>query len=397
MKGTEVAYDPATEQPAHGSVVLPVILAALGAGLASAIFLSLILAIFGAFGGGSETPTVSSGGAVSADYARRAVELAGPSVVSIISGAELVDPNTGYATSSPESTGSGVIISEDGYIVTNNHVVTQSDLVTPQDEVLVQLGIENVPARIVGRDAINDIAVIKVERDGLDPIEVGSSDELRPGDPIVVIGNPLGLGISVSTGIVSATGRTFGQELFTGQQAGEYELAQLAAAIQVDAAVNHGNSGGALLNAQGEWVGIPSAGLGDFGTQGLSFCIPIGVAEGIIEDLIEFGRAYHPYLGANTETIDLVVADLYGLPVEQGAFIDTIDEGSPAEDAGLEPSDIIVAVDGEDIATQLDLAGTIRSKDIGDTVTVTVWRMDEDEEWSQYEGDVVLGELEAVR
>jgi putative serine protease PepD len=393
-----VAYDPVTGQPAQKSIVGPVILAALGAGLASAIFLSLILAVFGAFGGGSDSPSVSAGGTdVGADYAKRAVQAAGPSVVSIISGAELVDPSTGYATSAPESTGSGVIISEDGYIVTNNHVVTQSDLVTPQDEVLVQLGVENVPARIVGRDAINDIAVIKVDRDGLDPIEVGSSDELQPGDPIVVIGNPLGLGISVSTGIVSATGRTFGQELFTGEQAGEYELAQLAAAIQVDAAVNHGNSGGALLNARGEWVGIPSAGLGDFGTQGLSFCIPIGVAEGIIEDLIEFGRAYHPYLGANTETIDLVLADMYGLPVEQGAFIDTIDEGSPAEEAGLQPSDIIVSVDGEDIATQLDLAGTIRSKEIGDAVTVTVWRMDDDEEWSQYEGDVVLGKLEAVR
>ena len=318
-------------------------------------------------------------------------------MVSIIAGAELVDPSTGYATSSPEATGSGVIISEDGYIVTNNHVVTRDDLVTPQDEVLVQLGVENVPARIVGRDAINDIAVIKVERDGLDPIEMGSSDELRPGDPIVVIGNPVGIGISVTTGIVSATGRTFGQELFTGQQAGEEELAQLAAAIQVDAAVNHGNSGGALVNARGEWVGIPSAGLGDFGTQGLNFCIPIGVAEGIIEDLIAHGRSFNPYLGANTITIDLVTADLYELPVEQGAYIDTIDEGSPAEEAGLEPGDIIISVDGDPITTQLDLAGTIRTKEPGQTVEVEVWRMDEDEAWDVYSGDVTLGEVESVR
>lgn len=389
-----MAYDPATGQQ-RPSVVLPVILAAVGGGLASAIFLSLILAVFGAFSDGS--PAAPSGGNLSADFARTAADQAAPSVVSIIAGAELVDPNTGYATSSPEATGSGVIISEDGYIVTNNHVVTQSDLVTPQDEVLVQLGVENVPARIVGRDAINDIAVIKVERDGLDPIEMGSSDELKPGDPIVVIGNPVGIGISVTTGIVSATGRTFGQELFTGQQAGEEELAQLAAAIQVDAAVNHGNSGGALVNARGEWVGIPSAGLGDFGTQGLNFCIPIGVAEGIIEDLIAHGRSFNPYLGANTITIDLVTADLYELPVEQGAYIDTIDEGSPAGEAGLEPGDIIVSVDGDPITTQLDLAGTIRTKEPGQTVEVEVWRMDEDEVWDVYSGDVTLGEVESVR
>ena len=389
-----MAYDPATGQQ-RPSVVLPVILAAVGGGLASAIFLSLILAIFGAFSDGA--PATPSGGNLSADFARTAADQAAPSVVSIIAGAELVDPSTGYATSSPEATGSGVIISEDGYIVTNNHVVTRDDLVTPQDEVLVQLGVENVPARIVGRDAINDIAVIKVERDGLDPIEMGSSDELRPGDPIVVIGNPVGIGISVTTGIVSATGRTFGQELFTGQQAGEEELAQLAAAIQVDAAVNHGNSGGALVNARGEWVGIPSAGLGDFGTQGLNFCIPIGVAEGIIEDLIAHGRSFNPYLGANTITIDLVTADLYELPVEQGAYIDTIDEGSPAEEAGLEPGDIIISVDDDPITTQLDLAGTIRTKEPGQTVEVEVWRMDEDEAWDVYSGDVTLGEVESVR
>ncbi|MBN1192806.1 MAG: trypsin-like peptidase domain-containing protein [Coriobacteriia bacterium] len=396
-----MGYDPSTGQqvpdkPSGGSTLLPVVSAAIGGGFLAAISVALLFAIFGAFGGSGDSGT-PAGSAVSADFARTAAEIAAPSVVSIISGAELVDPNTGYATSSPESTGSGVIISENGYIVTNNHVVTQNDLITPQDEILVQFGARNVSARIVGRDALNDIAVIKVEMEGLNPIEIGSSDELKPGDPIVVIGNPVGIGISVSSGIVSATGRTFGQELFTGQQADD-ELAQLAAAIQVDAAVNHGNSGGALVNARGEFIGIPSASLGDFGTQGLNFCIPMGVAKGIIEDLIEFGRAYHPYFGANALTIDLVTADLYDLPVEQGAYIDSIDEGSPAAASGLEPTDIITVIDREDITTQLDLAGTIRSKDVGQTVTIGYWRFDSDTEtWDQYETEATLGEVESIR
>ncbi|MRS12542.1 MAG: PDZ domain-containing protein [Actinobacteria bacterium] len=392
-----MAIDPATGQEKPANKWLPVIVAALVSGIVGGCAVALTFTLFGALGS-SDGGTDSLAGIGDATWARVAAEKAAPSVVSIIAGSELVDPNTGYATSSPEATGSGVIISEDGYIVTNNHVVTENDLMTPVDEVLVQLGAENVPARIVGRDAVNDIAVIKVEREGLTPIEVGSSDDLKPGDPVVVIGNPIGIGISVSSGIVSAVGRTFGQELFTGEQAGEDELAQLAAAIQVDAAVNHGNSGGALVNANGEWVGIPSAGLGDFGTQGLNFCIPIGVAKGIIEDLIAYGRSFNPYLGANTVTIDLVTADVYELPVESGAFVDTIDEGSPAEEGGLQPGDIIIAVDGETITTQLDLAGKIRTKEPGQTVNIEVWRMDQDtEEWDTYDGDITLGEVEALR
>lgn len=395
--------DPATPRQDStsrtGLTVVTALGSALVGGVIAAIVLSLILLVFGAFDTGepkkAEADTTS---VLSADFAKHAAEVAAPSVVSIIAGGELVDPNTGYATSAPEATGSGVIISEDGYIVTNNHVVTKDDLRTPQDEVLVQLGAENVPARIVGRDAINDIAVIKVERDGLDPIELGSSDELKPGDPIVVIGNPQGIGISVSTGIVSAVGRTFGQELFTGEQGGVEELAQLAAAIQVDAAVNHGNSGGALLNAKGEWVGIPSAGLGDWGPQGLNFCIPMGLAKGIIEDLIQYGRSYNPYLGANVETINLVIADVYELPTEHGAYVDSVDEGSPAEAAGLQQGDLIVKIDGEKVATQLEFAGVIRSRDVGETVKIEVWRMDPDtQEWELYQTDATLGEVESAR
>jgi putative serine protease PepD len=394
-----MATDPTTGQNSTGVTVVTAIMAALGGGFVGALVVALLFALFGAFSSPEQPPTTTAqAGMVSADFAKQAAEVAAPSVVAIIAGSELVDPGTGYATSSPQSMGSGVIISEDGYIVTNNHVVTGDDLTTPVDEVLVQLGTENVPARIVGRDALNDIAVIKVDRKGLDPIEIGSSEELKPGDPIVVIGNPSGIGISVSTGIVSAVGRTFGQELFTFEQGGPDELGQLAAAIQVDAAVNHGNSGGALINTKGEYIGIPSAGLGDFGPQGLNFCIPMGIAKGVIEDLIEFGRAFHPYLGANTITIDLVTADEYDLPTETGAYVDAIDEGSPAEDAGLQQGDIIVKFGGEDITTQLDLAGTVRTHDIGETVELEVWRMDPDtEEWDLYTAELTLGEMESVR
>ena len=398
-----MAEIPATgQQPANktGLTIVTAVGAAIGGGMVAAIVLTLILAIFGVFGdNGNEVFLAPPDGWISADFAKSAADVAAPSVISIIAGSELVDPKTGYATSSPESTGSGVIISEDGYIVTNNHVVTKSDLKTPVDEVLVQLGAENISARIVGRDALNDIAVIKIDRTGLDPIDIGSSEELKAGDPIVVIGNPKGIGLSVSTGIVSATGRTFGQELYTRQSGGPGELAQLASAIQVDAMVNHGNSGGALVNTKGEWVGIPSAGLGGYeDTQGLNFCIPIGLAKGIIEDLIATGRAYHPYLGANTQTIDLVIADIYELPTEQGAIIDTIDPGSPADKAGLQPTDIIVEVDGKAIQTQLDLAGTINSKDIGQQVKLVVWRLDQDtQEWSEYDVTVALVEIPSDR
>lgn len=383
-----------------GVTLVSAVFAALGGGFVAAIVVALLFFAFGAFDAEADVgPKITAQeGLVSADFAKEAAAIAGPSVVSIISGSELVDPNTGYATSSPYATGSGVIISEDGYIVTNNHVVTGDDLTTPVDEVLVQLGPEYVPARIVGRDAMNDIAVIKIDRDGLDPIEIGSSGDLEPGDPIVVIGNPSGIGISVSTGIISAVGRTFGWELFTREQTGSEELGQLSAAIQVDAAVNHGNSGGALINYKGEYIGIPSAGLGDFGPQGLNFCIPIDVADGIIEDLIQYGRAFHPYFGANTITVDLVAADLYSLPTETGAFIDEVEEGSPAEEAGLAPGDIIVKFDGETIDTQLDLAGTVRAREIGETVSLEVWRMDPDtEEWDLYDAEVTLGETEAAR
>jgi S1-C subfamily serine protease len=384
-----------------GVTVVTAIAAAIGGGLVAAIILSVILALFGVFGGGNkadyESPPV---GFVSADFAKGVASTAGPSVVAIIAGDKLVDPETNAATSVPAGQGSGVIISADGYIVTNNHVVTKQDLTTPEDEVLVRFGAEYVPARIVGRDALNDIAVIKVERSGLQPIKIGSSDELKPGDPIVVIGNAKGVGISVSTGIVSATGRTFGEELYTRQQAAPGELAVLATAIQVDAAVNQGNSGGALINIKGEFVGIPSAGLGGVmhEAQGLNYCIPIGLAKGIIEDLIANGKAFHPYLGANTITVDHTSADMYALPVQQGAFIDSVDPDSPAEKAGLQPSDIIVSLAGKDVSTQLELAGAINAQDIGKKVEIGAWRLDPaTKEWSDFKVSVTLIEVLSVR
>lgn len=383
----------ADDRGALSAQLLSLIAAALAGGLVAAIGAGFLVAALDKDPAPPAAPEV-----LPADWARTATEIAAPSVVTIISGKELWDPETGYATSAPIQGGSGVIVSEDGYIVTNNHVVTENDLTTPVDEVLVKLGAEYVTARIVGRDMSSDIAVIKVDRDGLDPIEFGSSGDLRPGDPVIAIGDPHGVGLSVSQGIVSATGRTFGTEMIEWDDSPYLSVDALASALQVDALINHGNSGGALVNSRGQYVGIPSAGLGDWGWQGLNFCIPSDLAKGIIEDLIEFGRAFHPYLGAWCSTIDIAEGDFYELPTDHGALVEEVDPGSPAEEAGLIPTDIIVTIDGEPIMTQLELVGTVRTSEIGQTIAVEFWRLDfDDYEHELMEVEITLGEEVGIR
>jgi putative serine protease PepD len=300
-----------------------------------------------------------------------------PSVVSITSGA---------------GEGSGVIISSDGQILTNNHVVAQaadggSLSVTFSDG-------SKADARILGRDPATDLAVIQAEDvDGLTPAKLGSSADLHVGDTVLAIGSPLGLEGSVSAGIVSALDRsiTLSNDLPESPfgNGGEPQATPSAVidAIQTDAAINPGNSGGALINADGEVVGINTAiaslaGGGGIGSQGgnigVGFAIPIDSARSIAEQLVDNGEVTHAFLG-----VRIADAEDGG-----GAVVGQVDDGQPAAKAGLEQGDIITKVDDTEITSGSDLTSAVRSHEPGDEVTITYTR-DGDEKTAE----VTLGEL----
>lgn len=302
-------------------------------------------------------------------YAEAVALKAMPSVVSVAIEQTSVNPFTGRTTSQVVGNGSGVIIREDGYILTNDHVVAGADGIT------VTMGVESVPATVVGRDPSSDLAVLKVDRTGLPAMEAGSSADLRVGQPVVAIGSPFGLDQSVTTGIVSALGRTSFME------SAEAQLTAYTSLIQTDAAINPGNSGGALTDALGRLIGINT--LIQTGSEnvaqsaGVGFAIPVDYAIAIADDLIETGRADHPYLGIASMTINSRVAELYQLPVDAGALIDTVSVGSPAEAAGIEPGDIVTSIGGTPVASVEDVFLAIRSHRVGDLVEVKIVRGEE--------------------
>jgi putative serine protease PepD len=260
--------------------------------------------------------------------------------------------------------GSGVVIDESGLILTNNHVVEGaadggSLTVTFQDGT-------SAPAEIVGLDPSSDLAVISVDGvEGLEAVELGSSDDLRVGETVVAIGSPLGLSGTVTTGIVSAKNRP----VLPGDAAGDESVLN---AIQTDAAINPGNSGGALVNLRGELVGINSAiaTLGaapgaQSGSIGLGFAIPIDQARWISEQLIETGSVQHARLGVTVESAGGEV---------RGAAIQTVEPGSTADDIGLQPDDVITGFGSQGIDSADALVAAVRSAEPGTTVTLTLVR-----------------------
>ncbi|MBN2248431.1 MAG: trypsin-like peptidase domain-containing protein [Coriobacteriia bacterium] len=301
-------------------------------------------------------------------YAEAVALKAMPSVVSIAVEQTGVNPFTGRTETQVVGNGSGVIIRENGYILTNDHVIAGADGIT------VTMGVESVSATLVGRDPSSDLAVLKVDRTGLPAIEIGSSAGLRVGQPVVAIGSPFGLDQSVTTGIVSALGRTSFME------SAEALLTAYTSLIQTDAAINPGNSGGALTDAAGRLVGINTliqTGSGGVAqSAGVGFAIPVDYAIAIADDLIEFGRAEHPYLGISSMTINSRVAELYELPVDAGALIDVVSSGSPAEAAGIEPGDIVTSIGDTPVASVEDVFLAIRSHRVGDRVDVVIVRGD---------------------
>jgi serine protease DegS len=231
------------------------------------------------------------------------------------------------------SLGSGVIISRQGYILTNNHVIEGADEI----QVLLNDG-RSARASVVGTDADTDLAVLRVELEQLPAIVIGNSDSLRVGDVALAIGNPFGVGQTVTFGIISATGRD------------RLGITAYEEFIQTDAAINPGNSGGALINARGELIGINSAIYSrSGGSQGIGFAIPISLAKGIMTQIIERGHVVRGWLGIEAQDMTPQLAESFNLPFAHGMLINGVMRDGPADKAGLEPGDIITTINDETV------------------------------------------------
>lgn len=256
-------------------------------------------------------------------------------------------------------TGSGVIYDKAGYIATNNHVVEGAS------EIIVSLSDgRTVKGKVLGADAVTDLAVVKIDADNLSVATFGDSDTLQVGEPAIAIGNPLGLEFrgSVTAGVISALNRSI--------EVGERKFNL----IQTDAAINPGNSGGALVNADGEVVGINSAKVAVSGVEGIGFAIPINTAKPILQELAERGRVARPYLGASL--MDQEIADRYGFEINLhgGIFLVKVVPGSPAAKADIRPGDIILSFNGNKVKTALDLRTALSKCKVGDRAEVTIMR-----------------------
>jgi len=261
-----------------------------------------------------------------------------------------------------DGAGSGWIISSDGLIVTNNHVVdgATSIMITLDDGTSLPVDLKNVET-----DALTDLAVLKVDATGLPALKIGDSTNLRDGDWVVAIGNSLGEGIRVTQGIVSRKDVTMQDE--NGQT--------FEGLIETDAIINPGNSGGPLVNMSGEVIGITNAKRVETGVEGVGYAISSNEALPIIQELISNGYIVRPYLGVSTETVESeAYAQWYGLGVNSGVRITGVGAGSPADKAGLKVNDVIVKFDNQDITSDQQLVDAIHGAKVGQTVTITYWR-----------------------
>ena len=262
-----------------------------------------------------------------------------------------------------QASGSGVIISAEGYVVTNNHVVDGHQSL----DVIYQDG-STVPAQLVGTDPFVDVAVLKVNGPVPAYAEFGNSDALNPGETVIAIGSPLGdFRNTVTVGVVSATGRALDTDA-------NYQMEGL---IQTDAAINHGNSGGPLVNLAGQVVGINTLvvrGNSPDQAEGLGFAVAGNIVQAVSQQLIERGFVARPYLGISWESVTPAVARAYGLPVDWGVVITSVAEGSPAAAAGLREGDILTQVDDVALDEQNPFINTLWKHATGETVPVTVVR-----------------------
>ncbi len=315
-------------------------------------------------------PSVSSSVGESSDSsalpASEIYELACSQVVGISS--EITYQNFFGMNSSAAVSGSGFILTSDGYILTNYHVIEDAYESKAEIKVMTHDG-TSYPATIVGFESDNDIAVLKIEAENLTPVTLGDSDSLKVGDVVYAVGNPLGeLEFSMSTGHVSAKDRLID----------ESSGAEAINMFQLDAAVNSGNSGGPVYNAQGQVIGIVTAKYSSSGVEGLGFAIPINDAESIANDLITkgyvTGKAYMSLSIRNDYTS--MYAQYYGWPM--GAMVAEVNAGGAAEKAGIQAGDIITKVDGETVENYSDLKSAVKKYSAGDTAEITLYRAGEE-------------------
>ena len=256
------------------------------------------------------------------------------------------------------SLGSGFVIKKDGIVVTNNHVIANAD------DIIVRVANKEYAAKVIGADPYADIAVLKIEtKDTFQPVSFGNSDNARVGDWVVAIGNPFGLGGTVTSGIISARNRDVG-------------LTRYDDFIQTDASINQGNSGGPLFNLEGKVVGINTAIIapGQTGSIGIGFAIPSNAASNIIDQLIKFGETKRGWLGVRIQQVTKEIAEIQELDEPKGALIAGISDGSPAEKAGIKPGDIIIEFDGKKIKTMRNLPKIVANTEVGKKVDVKIWR-----------------------
>jgi Do/DeqQ family serine protease len=256
------------------------------------------------------------------------------------------------------SLGSGVIVSDQGYILTNNHVIAGADAI----QVALRDG-RTADARVVGSDPETDLAVLKIDLAKLPTITLGQSEQLRIGDVVLAIGNPFGVGQTVTMGIVSATGRS------------HLGINTFESFIQTDAAINPGNSGGALVNAQGNLVGINTAIYSRTGgSLGIGFAIPTSMAKTVLEDIIQHGRPLRGWLGVDARMVTEEVARRLGVEPTDGLVVTGVVRGGPAHRAGLQPGDVILSIDGKPITEVRDAFFAIASRRPGSKVAMKIRR-----------------------
>lgn len=267
-----------------------------------------------------------------------------------------------------EASGSGFLISDDGHIITNNHVIADADQIH-----VVLSDNRNLRARLIGRDPLTDIAVIKVEGERFPAVRLGRSEGVRIGEWVLAIGNPLDLGTTVTSGIVSAQGRSLNNLI--GSTAGANGRWAIEDFIQTDAPINPGNSGGPLVNLRGEVVGVNSAIASPTGLYaGYGFAVPIDLARKVAEDLIRYGRVRRPAVGISVTNVRPEDAEVYRLTRIQGVVAQDFPEGSPAREAGVRQGDVIVAVDGRAVERVGQFQRMIATHQPGESVALDVIR-----------------------